>query len=305
MGDSLKTIDAFQASTHTIAGGQDLQIMPIQQVYLNNPPGYLYTEWMLEGDEPSLPDGNIDSQQIQNVASSRILFSNFQFTTAVSNNFTLNLLPNDRRVLVIFDAPMAAGNVTVIATGITSGIQWTAFIADNLVKSTSFGGQLWIPVSGSVDSQVTLAIQATTQGAILKMTVIAFQDDFAVGNIQNPVLVADPYGPYTAVTSGTVSTTTAIVPAPSVGFATQVAHILLAPGTAGAAWSAAGAARISLHSSGVWLCALEGATGDHVSGQVGMPCNLITTEQIDITFGGSPPACHGDILYRTIPATGL
>lgn len=205
------TIQPYTATTiPTIMGGQSLIVTP--NATTPNQVGQLSAVWLLDGQEPPIPDGPLTG----GIANQRVAL------TASGNglqNFTIPLQATDQSISLYLTGTWSYLNYSVV--GSVSGVTY----ASGFVAAVTLGYQNVGPfsISGAVDTSVVLTISAPLASswsvtAIVSSTPGAFiQQPSGV-----PLDVVSYGGQKTASVNLTSTTTTALLAAPGAGQANRI-----------------------------------------------------------------------------------
>lgn len=331
LSGSLKTIDAFQAITYTVTGDENLLINPQQQVFLNYPPGYLYTEWLAPGDSSSLPDGNINSQLSVAVAGSR-LQGPFTLTGTTPQIAALPLLPTDRSIVCIFQAPTGSipntDLVPIQVTGNQSGFVYSETTHSSL-QQTKFSAPVdniicEFPVWGVLDSTLNIRPDWLTASGPSTMWVICQSDGSVMGMGTEPLAVRMMPSPLqsngvpwllpqvvlgdkvtTAYTiskvNATTGGTTPLLAAPSAGNYWEIVQLGIWQVTSG---TVARELSINGHTTGFeYLELFMAATAPGNNGQIFSGFKATINEGLDLVNVGTGVTASGSVVYRSVPNT--
>ena len=216
------TIQPYTASTiPTIMGGQTLVVLPTAGT--PNQVGSLTAVWLLEGQDPPIPDGSLTS----GVANQRVAL---EASDNGSQTYTIPLQATDLSMTLYFTGTWSYLNYSVI------GADTAAIYAQGFLAPATLGNQNVGPfaISGAVDTAVNLSISAPsasswTVTAIISSTPGAFVQQAA----GYPLDVVSYGGSKTASVNITSIGTVTLVAAPGAGIATRIHSVSVFGATAG------------------------------------------------------------------------
>jgi len=217
------TIQPYTASTiPTIMGGQTLVVLPTAGT--PNQVGSLTAVWLLEGQDPPIPDGSLTS----GVANQRVAL---EASGNGVQTFTIPLQATDLSMTLYF-----TGTWSYLSYSVIGGDTGAAYAGGFLAPATSGGSQNVGPfaISGAVDTTVNLTISAPSASSWSVTAIVSSLPASFVQQAAGYPLDVVSYGGAQSVGINLTSTsTTTLLAAPAAGTATRIHSVSIFGAVAG------------------------------------------------------------------------